>query len=242
MKDIDIYSKGDVVRYLQDLQKEGQIKDCIHLKVNQEYLGAFYPECEEDWASRMFATNVALDSTGYGRPSSYHWPKCPEDCPRYKKADDFVGSIITTNNSKGKSLSSNYVDKKRIEDLRNLKNPKYDIVKLVKLCEELNKCYKNKCELAIAALVRTILFHIPPIFEKENFTEVVNNHSWGKGKREGESKKKLMISLNESARNIANIHLHQIIRKKESLPAMTQVDFINKLDVLLEEIVRILKA
>jgi len=107
MKHIDIYSKGDVVRYLQELQKEGQIKDCIHIKVNQGYLDAFYPECEEDLASRVSATNVALDITGYGRPSSYHWPKCPEDCPRYKKADDFFGSIITINNSKGTFLMDN---------------------------------------------------------------------------------------------------------------------------------------
>lgn len=241
MKHIDIYSKGDVVRYLQELQKEGQIKDCIHIKVNQEYLDAFYPECEEHWSRRVLATNVDLDSTAYGGPSSYHWPECPEDCPLYEKAGDFFRSIIATKRN-GKSLSGNYVDKKRIEDLRGLKNPKYDIVKLVKFCEELNKCYKNKCEFAIAPLVRTILNHVPPIFEKQNFKEVANDYSWGKGKRKGESKKSLMIDLEKSARKIADIHLHQEIRKKESLPAMTQVDFINKLDVLLEEIVRILKA
>ena len=51
-----------------------------------------------------------------------------------------------------------------------------------------------------------------------------------------------MIDLEESARTIANIHLHREIRETESLPTMTQVDFINKLDVLLEEIVRILKS
>lgn len=241
MNYIDIYSKGEVVRYLQNLQKGGQIKDCIHIKAKQGHANAFYPECDEDWARRVPANNVHTDMTGYGGPSSYHWPECPRDCQLYEKADDFVKSIIATKRGE-KLLSGNYVDKKRIEELRGLKNPKYDIVKLVKLCEELNKCYRNKCELAIAALVRTILNHVPPIFEKESFEKVANNYSWGKGKRKGESKKGLMIDLEESARTIANIHLHQEIRETESLPTMTQVDFINKLDVLLEEIVRILKA
>jgi len=241
MKYIDIYTKGEVVRYIQKLQEEGQIKDCIHIKVKQKYAHAFYPECEEDWAKRVFATNVHLNSTGYGGPSSYHWPECPDDCQLYEKADDFVKSITATKR-KEELLSGNYVDKKRIEELRSLKDPKYDIAKLVELCEELNKCYRNKCKLAIAALVRTILNHVPPIFNKENFEEVANNYSWGTGKRKGESKKHLMIALEESARKIADIHLHQKIRNKESLPTITQVDFRNNLDVLLEEIVRIIKA
>lgn len=167
----------------------------------------------------------------------------------YKKYETEIVFYITPDEIKSsyeqqkvESKADIYVAEERIEEFRSLKNPKYDIVKLVKLCEELNKCYRNKCELAIAALVRTILNHVPPIFEKESFEKVANNYSWGKGKRKGESKKGLMIDLEESARKIADIHLHQEIRETESLPTMTQVDFINKLDVLLEEIVRILKA
>lgn len=141
-----------------------------------------------------------------------------------------------------KSLSGNYVNQKWIKELQSLNNPDFDTARLVKLCEELNKCYKNNCELGVAALVRTILNHVPPVFEMKSFEEVANNYSWGDGKRKGESKKGLMIDLEKSARTIADIHLHQEIRKLESLPTMTQVDFINKLDVLLEEIVRILKS
>lgn len=135
-----------------------------------------------------------------------------------------------------KSIVDNYVDEKRIEELQSIQNPKYDTVKLVKLCEELNKCYKNKCELAIVALVRTILNHVPPIFGESSFKEVANNYKWGRSNRNS------IIRLQQSARDIADNHLHHSIRERESLPAMTQVNFIPELDVLLGEIVRKLKS
>jgi hypothetical protein len=50
-----------------------------------------------------------------------------------------------------------------------------------------------------------------------------------------------MEHLDKSLRKIADAHLHPQIRKKEILPNKTQVNFSNDLDVLLSEIVRILK-
>ena len=67
-----------------------------------------------------------------------------------------------------------------------------------------------------------------------NFGEVANNYAATKSFRES------MQHLENSARNIGDAHLHVQIRKRESLPTPTQVNFSNDLDVLLGEIVRIL--
>jgi len=89
MKFVDIWSKGEVFQYLQYLLKQNQVKDCKHLSITKGYAHAYYPECVLDWASRIDAENVYTISTGYGAPSSYSWPKCPSDCPKYEKARDF---------------------------------------------------------------------------------------------------------------------------------------------------------
>ncbi len=47
--------------------------------------------------------------------------------------------------------------------------------------------------------------------------------------------------LQNSLRNIADNHLHQPIRKKESLPNRSQINFSNDLDVVLAEVIRLLK-
>ena len=133
------------------------------------------------------------------------------------------------------SISEAYVDLERIKELRAIKSDKFDLLKLIELCEELNKSYASGCYLAVAMLVRAILDHIPPIFECKGFTEVANNYT---GSR---SFKQSMANLENSSHKIADAHLHGQIRSKEALPNKTQVNFSNDLDVLLAEIVRVLK-
>lgn len=82
-------------------------------------------------------------------------------------------------------------------------------------------------------LCRAIIDHIPPIFNVNTFNEVANNYG-------SKSFKRNMLNLNNSLRNIADSYLHQTIRKKETLPNKTQIDFKNDLDVLLAEIIRFL--
>ncbi len=91
---LDIWSRGEVSEYLiQILLKKGQIKECKNLKIEEEYLNAFYPECTKQYASRISADNVHTDPSAGGAPSSYFWPKCPKDCPYYLKSEDFVRSL-----------------------------------------------------------------------------------------------------------------------------------------------------
>ena len=131
-------------------------------------------------------------------------------------------------------ITDNYVSLERINELRAINSNEFDLTRLIGICEELNKCEASSCSVATAALVRVILDHVPPIFGQKSFLYVASHHG-------GRSLKKSFQNLQKSSRNIADRHLHTPIRKKESLPTPTQVDFSNDLDVLLEEIVRLLK-
>lgn len=125
-----------------------------------------------------------------------------------------------------------YVDKTRIQELELIKDDNYDLSKLIKLCKELNHANHKDCFYSIALLVRSIIDHIPPIFEVSNFNMVANNYSGSK------SFKKSMEHLNKSLRNIADLHLHSPISNRETLPNETQVNFRNDLDLLLAEIIK----
>jgi len=127
-----------------------------------------------------------------------------------------------------------YVNQTRIQELRSIGQYNFDLAKLIRLCEELNIASTYEMYYSTAMLVRAILDHIPPIFSKTSFSEVANNHST-------KSWKDSMVHLDKSARKIADSHLHTHIRSSESLPNRTQVDSSRDLDVLLGEIVRILK-
>jgi hypothetical protein len=127
------------------------------------------------------------------------------------------------------------VDPERIEELRGIHSQNFDLVRLIRMCEELNECYSHGCFYATAMLTRAILDHIPPIFGCRRFSETANNYAGSRSFKES------MMHLENSSRKIADAHLHQQIRLKETLPNRTQVNFSNDLDVLLAEIVRILK-
>lgn len=131
-----------------------------------------------------------------------------------------------------------YVSLKRIEELNNLESEKFDLIKLVQLCKELNDAYRLDNFYTVVVLVRTIINHVPPIFSQNNFASVASQY-----KSDGNAKsfKESMEHLENSSRKIADSYVHSTIRKQESLPTSVQVDFKQGLDVLLSEVVRILK-
>jgi hypothetical protein len=129
----------------------------------------------------------------------------------------------------------NYVDTRRLEDLKSIKNDNFDLTRLIKLCEEINIACHNNCHMTIAMIMRAIIDHVPPIFGTTSFSEVANNYSGSK------SFKDSMQLLDRSLRNVADSHLHVQIRRKETLPSFTQVNFMADLDLLLSEVIRILK-
>ena len=134
-----------------------------------------------------------------------------------------------------KTKSGHYVDTERLLQLKDVSSDKFDLKKVIEICDELNIGIKTNCVLAVGTLVRMLIDHVPPIFECSSFGEVCNNYNGTK------SFKQSMKNLDSSSRKIADRFMHTQIRRKESLPTTTQIDFTNDVDVLLEEIVRVLK-
>ena len=126
-----------------------------------------------------------------------------------------------------------YVHPQRIEALSTLKPENCDLTKLGALLNEINVCHRNRCYFALAALGRTVMDHVPPLFGCKMFSEVANSYAGGTSFKES------MTHLDNSARKIADQHLHVQVRRSEVLPNLVQVDFSNDLDVLLAEIIRI---
>jgi hypothetical protein len=120
----------------------------------------------------------------------------------------------------------------RLDELRALTSPAFDFQKLIRVCEELNVTYREGCYFATAMLTRSLLDHVPPLFGKKSFDEVASNYG-------GKSFKGTMQHLQNASRNVADGHLHQQIRKSETLPTAQQVNAAQQLDALLDEIVRI---
>lgn len=134
------------------------------------------------------------------------------------------------------TTSRAYVDPDRINELKALKCKEFDLSKLVRLCEEINVCFATECYLAMLMLTRSVIDHVPPIFGCRNFSEVTNNYP---GSR---SFKEAMQQLDTASRKIADHYLHTQVRRAESLPNATQIDFSNALDFLLAEVGRVLKS
>ncbi len=134
-----------------------------------------------------------------------------------------------------KRRSDLYVGEERIQELSSISNARFDLRRLINICNELNLGYQSGQIYALPLLVRSILDHIPPIFGCKNFKEVANNYSGTKSFRDSAAQ------LEESSRKIGDAFLHTQIRSSESLPNAIQVDFRQSLDVVLSEIVRILR-
>jgi hypothetical protein len=103
------------------------------------------------------------------------------------------------------------------------------------MCEELNSTWRELDHHATAMLVRSIMDHVPPIFGVATFVQVGSNYAGSRSFKES------MSAFESSARKIADAHLHTQIRRTEVLPTSVQVNFSQQLDMLLSEIVRILK-
>jgi hypothetical protein len=164
-----------------------------------------------------------------------YWSK---KLPKYSDRRDYIIKIyknLRVEESLTKNNSRTYVHTDRIRELKLINNKDYDLIRMIRLCEELNIAFSSKSLLSTIIIVRAIIDHTPPIFKLSTFSEVVNNYKGSK------SFKDSMKNLESSSRKIADQYLHTQIRNKEVLPNQNQVDFSNDLDVLLAEIYRILK-
>lgn len=134
-----------------------------------------------------------------------------------------------------KSKASSYINDIRLNELRSITSQDYDLTRLIRILEEINNANESQSLMSIAMLSRSFIDHVPPLFSCKRFSEVANSYKGSKSFKES------MLHLENSLRKVSDAHLHTHIRDKEVLPTFNQVDFRADIDVLLAEIVRILK-
>ena len=130
--------------------------------------------------------------------------------------------------------SSEFINQERIDDLKEFDLKQFDLLRLIRMTNEINFSYSENNFISVILLTRALIDHIPPIFGQNNFSAVYGSY----GSR---SFKESMKHLDASMRKIADSYLHTHIRKKESLPTINQVNFSPDVDVLLAEIIRKLR-
>lgn len=127
-----------------------------------------------------------------------------------------------------------YVDKNTLLRLSRIENQKFDLSRLVSFCNELDDNYSLGNYHSCAMLIRAILDHVPPIFEKTKFDDICAHHG-------GRSFKDIIKPLGETAKKIGDDYLHTQISKKVLAVTKTQVSFQANLDILLNEVAAILE-
>lgn len=126
-----------------------------------------------------------------------------------------------------------YVAMARLDNLKNLRSPQFDLKRVVRLCEEINSSWQHGNLMAVGVLTRVLLDHIPPIFGHTTFAQVSANAP--------RSSKAVFETLEQNSRKISDGLIHQVIRKREILPTEQMVNFSPNLDLLLAEAVRVIE-
>ncbi|WSH19059.1 hypothetical protein U8Q07_14945 [Rhizobium ruizarguesonis] len=127
-----------------------------------------------------------------------------------------------------------FVDSARIAELRAISNGDFDLSRLVRMCEEINSAWNSGNTISVAMLARAIVDHVPPIFHQNNFAQVTSQIS-------ARSIRGSFEHIHTALRHIADSALHLHIRRRETIPAVTQVDFRQSFDVLMSELLRALR-
>ncbi|WP_305981789.1 hypothetical protein [Roseivirga thermotolerans] len=131
------------------------------------------------------------------------------------------------------NVGDEYIDKSRIEALKNTDITGFDLTKLVRLCEEINSNYKIGNYYSVGMLLRSLKDHIPPLFGFPNFKSVLAQYPFKS------SSKKNIQNIEVSLKNISDRFLHETISKNETLPTKPEVEFKADIDVLLQEIIKL---
>ncbi len=207
----------------------------------------FTPKSATDYFNDLFPTKFMTRDTEsasgyYITPHIYY-----ESVAKYiinlpKELKNFIFEIekeinkpkTNITNVGSNTKESYYIENSIILGLSQIKSEKYDLTKLIQMCKELNDNYSLGNYLSCGMLIRSILDHIPPIFQKNNFSEIVNNYGT-------KSFKDIILPLDVSSRKISDSYLHTSIRSKEILPNKTQISYQPNMDTLLSEIIRIFK-
>lgn len=144
------------------------------------------------------------------------------DALREASADPEYGENVASNSA--------FLNADLLLALKALPAPKFDVSKLVKMCEELNDSYARGNYISAALLIRAVMNHTPPIFGANSFREVVS--------QSGRSVKAILARLEDEARPIADLHTHMHIRKKEHIPSKNQIEpYKAPFEILISEVI-----
>jgi len=128
-----------------------------------------------------------------------------------------------------------YIEIGYIEDLKKIKSKTFGLKKLIRLCEEINSAAQNENYITLAILQRAFIDYVPPIFNYKKFSDIIQNYNAA-----GKSFREAMIKL-EPMRKIADLHIHNNAQKDDLIPTFNQVNFSQPLDLLISEIIKILR-
>ena len=127
------------------------------------------------------------------------------------------------------SISGSFINPQIVEQLCLVEGFKFDLSKIIQFCEELNSSFNTGNYLASSLLLRALINHIPPIFGHTTFQQVISQVS--------KSRRELFKPLDDVARDVADLHTHDVIRHKEILPTKNQIEpFKANLEFLLQEV------
>ena len=141
---------------------------------------------------------------------------------REVSADPTYGASVKANTA--------FLEPSVLAALRCAKSQKFDFTKLVRLCEELNDAYGRGNYLSCALLIRAVMNHVPPVFGCQTFAQVTA--------QSGKSLKAVFERLEDSARPIADLHTHALIRARELVPTKHQVEpYKASFELLIQEVI-----
>jgi hypothetical protein len=129
------------------------------------------------------------------------------------------------------SASTSFVDPILITRVASLSGRSFNLAKLIRFTVELNENYSGGNYLSCALLIRAIINHVPPIFGQRTFIQVVAGA--------GKSVKAILGQLEEGARDIGDLHTHEIVDGYSSPPTKNQIEpYKPPMEVLYREIER----
>jgi hypothetical protein len=181
----------------------------------------------------------------FGLKYGFEWSTKHKDSKLYSRVCQDVTDELFENpdlekieNIASEKTHQDYIDSGRIKDLESLSQTEIDVSVLIQLCYEINSAWEAELWFSVSSNVRTLLHHIPPIFGYDTFAQVAANHGGNKTKK---SFKGNAGNLLNSLKHIADNNLHQKAGKAATMPNQIQVNFSPDLDVVLGEVIRILK-
>ncbi|WP_333745473.1 hypothetical protein [Streptomyces sp. IBSBF 2950] len=129
-----------------------------------------------------------------------------------------------------------YIDNDLIDDLaRAVPTTTWKLDKLIALCQELNHNYTAEKPHASAALIRSILDHIPPVFGHKDFKVVAAQHKFAVQRTDKAHAQRLV-----AFKDIADDVLHRPISTGRSVITMDDLPYPTLLRAMLRELLTLL--